>query len=144
MKSIIKKKNNCELIITSNNNFMDELSLNPKTTICLMCFCDEFDKERVSQVVKKAIALKTKAFVIIGVHAGEVHDLIDEIIEVSLDEDLTHITTMVQNDDGPADIAWFFINSTYFDGGEYRCLALFDSQNLLWDNVQEELVSLLN
>jgi len=60
-----------------------------------------------------------------GTAAEEIHDIIDNIIETGDKEWLQIITTAHQDEDFK-DVAWFFLNATYFESGSFRCMAILD------------------
>ncbi len=140
MNTVVDKKNNCELVISSIDNFMADPILPPKPTVCLIVVHDKYETSKLLSMTKKAIDVEAIAFLTWGNFSEKLNDLIDEIIEQSMDKDLTHITTISQQNEEVVDIAWFFINSTYFDDDDYRYLVLFDTPTANWEALQKELI----
>ncbi|UAW64549.1 hypothetical protein KMZ15_02385 [Mycoavidus sp. HKI] len=142
--NLVKHSRNCELIISSFDDFNSTSIIKDRELVCLLIVNNFFDKEKISHLVKKIIDLGAVFFLTCGKFSDEVHDLIDKIIEVDNNRDLSYIATTSHKNEEIKDISYFFIRSTYLDPKEYRCLALFDRYDSESMELQSELMKVLD
>ncbi|BBO59027.1 hypothetical protein [Mycoavidus sp. B2-EB] len=143
--NLIKHSGNCELIISSFDDF-DSMNLTKdRELVCLLIVNNFFDEARISFLVKEIIELGAVFFLTCGKFSDEAHDLIDKIIEVdNNNRDLSYIATTSHKNEEIKDISYFFIRSTYLNPTNYRCLALFDRYDSESIDLQSELIKILN
>ncbi|MDR1008281.1 MAG: hypothetical protein LBL65_06990 [Campylobacteraceae bacterium] len=142
MNTLIFSKDKIELIITPINSFIKSDLLPKKPTVCLIVLDKNFEKEEMIKMVNTAIDAGAIFFMTFGDFAEELHDFIDEIIEFS-QNNLTHIVTTFHKSEQIADIAKFFIYSTYFENNDCRYMMLFDTDSFTVCALQKELLLIL-
>ncbi len=110
--NLVKHSGNCELIISSFDDFNLNGIIKDREFVCLLMVNSFFDKEKISHLVKIIIELGAVFFLTCGKFSDEVHDLIDEIIEVDKNIDLSYIATTSHKNEEIKDISYFFIRAT--------------------------------
>lgn len=141
MSAIIREKDNRELVISSITNITTDFELTYKPTVCLIVLNESYEKNEILSIIKKVINDGVVFFLIQSKLSDELEDLIDEFIESSIEKDLTHMVTASTEDQDIDDIAWFFINATYFDEGAYRYLVLYDTTTPKWKVLQNKIIN---
>ncbi|MCX8567317.1 MAG: hypothetical protein ON057_002044 [Glomeribacter sp. 1016415] len=142
--NLIKNSENCELIISSFDDFDLKNYIKDRELVCLLVVNNSFDKKRISHLVKELIEFGAIFFLTWGKFSDEVHDLIDELIEIDSNRDLSYIATTSHKDEELKEVSYFFIRSTCLDTKEYRCLALFDRYDGKSMDLQSELIKILD
>lgn len=128
MKTLSSEDNKRTLFVY---NILDLCTENcPKNIAsCLIQSSNDVDNECIRHIVLSAIEAGVVFFMTWGYQAENLHDLIDDVIE-SASTDLSHIVTTHHEDEIFEDVAWFFINSTYFGHADCRYLAIFQNDEL--------------
>lgn len=141
--NLIKHNENCELIISSFDDFDLTNFTKDRELVCLLVVNNFFDKNRILHLVKELIEFGAVFFLSWGKFSDEAHDLIDEFIECDNSRDLSYIATTSHKNDELKEVSYFFIRSTYLDSMKYRCLALFDRYDSKSMSLQSELIKVL-
>ena len=121
-------RNRCnarELVVTSVHSGISDLKLQVIPTVCLIAASTIKDRQALLELIKEVNNIGCIFYLSWGDAADEIHDLIDEVIETGNDAWL-EIATTSHKDENFKDTAWFFLNSTYLDSGDFRCLAILD------------------
>lgn len=141
MDVIRNQHNSRELIVTSIQSGISELGLKVMPTICLIAASSIRDQQRLVELVKEINNIGCFFYLSWGIAADEIHDLIDETIETG-NEAWSSIVTTSHKDESLEDVASFFLDATYFDPGNFRCLAIVDEIDYKNSPISTKLLNL--
>jgi hypothetical protein len=125
MDVIINRCNKRELVVTSFQSGISDLKFQVMPTVCLIAVSSIENRQELLALVKEINNIGCVFYLSWGAAADEIHDLVDEVIETG-NEAWLEIATTSHKDEDFKDVAWFFLNATYLDQGDFRCLAILD------------------
>jgi hypothetical protein len=107
-----------------------------KPGVCLLFLYNETDKCSLKKIVDSLIKTGIIFFITYGKFSEELHDTIDEIIELS-EIDLTYVVAVSMQNESFDEVIWFFLNSAYLEKNESRYIVIFDTNG---QDIKSDLV----